>query len=76
MSANDARYVAMAFCLVLLVTVWGVWPRRGDAREWIAARMTAWACSHWGHDWTFYERHELNERWAVCGYCGARERDW
>jgi len=76
MSANDARYVAVALGLVLLVTGWAVWPRRGDVREWVAERMTRWACSHWGHDWTFFERGDMDERWAVCEYCGARERDW
>lgn len=76
MSSHDARSIAVAFALVLVMTAWGVWPRRRAVGEWLAERMNRWACSTWGHEYHFVERTDSGERWAVCHYCGARYRGW
>lgn len=39
MSAADARYVAVTFALVLVMTGWGVWPFRRALGAWLAERM-------------------------------------
>ncbi|MGE3598819.1 MAG: hypothetical protein AB7N70_25060 [Dehalococcoidia bacterium] len=44
--------------------------------DWLADRMCRVACRCWGHDWTFIERGDVGELWAVCNSCGARRLGW